>query len=94
MRTLAAVLTAACAAIAAAPAGAQVGGNTVGPDYVTSPNVQYLGSLKADIGQTTGARIVGKKLYVTSAKNLATCFFSALNCPGVTACWPAGAVVA
>src|SRR3954451_10682930 len=70
MRTLAAVLTAACAAIAAAPAGAQVNGNTVGPDYVTSPNVQYLGSLKADIGQTTGARIVGKKLYVTSAKNV------------------------
>jgi hypothetical protein len=49
-----------------APAGA-----ATGPDYVTSDNVEYLGFLKADIGQTTGARIVGKKLYVTSAKNIA-----------------------
>ena len=68
--TLVAMLAAALTAGAAASASAQVNGNTVGPDYVTSPNVQYLGSLKADIGQTTGARIVGKHLYVTSAKNV------------------------
>jgi hypothetical protein len=58
-------LTAVLALALAAPAGA-----ATGPDYVTSDNVEYLGSLKADIGQTTGARIVGKKLYVTSAKNI------------------------
>src|SRR4051794_861793 len=68
MRTLAAVIAAAL--VAAAPAGAQVNGNTVGPDYVTSPNVEYLGSIKDDIGQTTGSKIVGNRLYVTSAKNL------------------------
>lgn len=65
MRHLAAALTAALVALA--PAVAQAG---VGPDYVTSDNVEYLGSLKLDVGQTTGAKIVGKHLYVTSAKNL------------------------
>src|SRR5689334_474092 len=70
MRTLALVLTAAAAALAAGPAAAQVGDNTIGPDYVTSPNVEYLGSIKDDIGQTTGSKIVGDRLYVTSAKNL------------------------
>jgi len=68
---IATTLAAVAVLIAAAPAGAQVGGSTIGPDYVTSSNVEYLGFLKADIGQTTGARIVGKKLYVTSAKNIA-----------------------
>ena len=41
-----------------------------GPEYVTSDNVEYLGSIKDDVGMTTGARIVGNKLYVTSGKNL------------------------
>jgi hypothetical protein len=41
-----------------------------GPDAFTSSNVEYLGSIKADIGLTTGARVVGNKLYVTSGKNL------------------------
>ena len=58
-------IAAACSLAIAAPASAGTG-----PDYVTSDNVEYLGSLKLDIGQTTGARIIGKRLYVTSAKNL------------------------
>src|SRR3954464_7272858 len=70
MRTLAVLLAAALAAGFAGSAAAQAP-TGVGPDYVTSDNVEYLGFLKADIGQTTGARIVGKKLYVTSAKNIA-----------------------
>ena len=65
MRLPAAVLTAALLALA--PGAALAG---VGPDYVTSDNVEYVGSLKLDIGQTTGAKVVGNKLYVTSAKNL------------------------
>ena len=52
--------------LAVAPAA----GAAVGPDYVTSDAVEYLGSIKYDVGQTTGARIVGDKLYVTGAKNL------------------------
>jgi hypothetical protein len=65
MRLFAAVLAAALVALV--PAAAQAG---VGPDYVTSDNVEYLGSIKFDVGQTTGAKIVGTKLYVTSAKNM------------------------
>src|SRR3954452_3304389 len=68
MRTT--LVAAIAAAVFAAPAAAQVGENTIGPDYVTSPNVEYLGSIKDDIGQTTGSKIVGERLYVTSAKNL------------------------
>src|SRR4051794_32677151 len=55
---------AACLALAAT-ASAQVG-----PDYVTSDNVEYIRSIKLDVGQTTGARIVGNRLYVTGAKNM------------------------
>jgi hypothetical protein len=36
-----------------------------------SPNVQYLGSIKQDIGLTTGAKVVGDRLFVTSGKNIA-----------------------
>jgi hypothetical protein len=64
MRLHAALLTAALLALAPAARA------EVGPDYVTSDTVEYLGSLKLDVGQTTGAKIVGTKLYVTSAKNL------------------------
>lgn len=48
--------------------GQALPGNPV--DAVMSPNVEYLGSLKADVGLTTGARIVGDRLFVTSAKNI------------------------
>jgi hypothetical protein len=41
-----------------------------GPDWVSSDNVEYIGSLKPDIGVTTGARIVGDRMFVTSAKNI------------------------
>jgi hypothetical protein len=39
-------------------------------DAVMSKNVEYLGSLKQDIGLTTGAKVIGKRLYVTSGKNV------------------------
>jgi hypothetical protein len=58
-------LTAATMLAIAAPAPA-----AIGPDYVTSDNVEYVRSIKTDIGQTTGAKVVGNRLYVTSAKNL------------------------
>jgi hypothetical protein len=35
-----------------------------------SPNVEYLGSLKQDVGLTTGAKIVGTRMFVTSGKNI------------------------
>src|SRR4051794_21811273 len=56
----------ACGLLAtAAPAPA-----AVGPDYVTSDNVEYVRSIKLDVGQTTGARIIGNRLYVTGAKDM------------------------
>src|SRR4051812_16524650 len=64
LRVAGAVLAAACC-FAAGTAQAEVG-----PDYVTSDNVEYIRSIKLDVGQTTGARIVGKRLYVTGAKNM------------------------
>jgi hypothetical protein len=45
--------------------------NRSGPDWVSSDNVEYLGSIKQDIGLTTGAKVVGDRLYVTSGKNIA-----------------------
>ncbi len=41
-----------------------------GPDYITSDNVQYLGSFKPATGLTAGARVIGKYMYVTSSKDL------------------------
>ncbi|MFL6574437.1 MAG: hypothetical protein ACJ8G4_21980, partial [Burkholderiales bacterium] len=41
-----------------------------GPDWVSSDNVEYLGSIKQDVGLTTGAKVVGNRLYVTSGKNI------------------------
>ena len=58
----AAVLTLLTFLIAAAPAAAQ--------DAVMSPNVEYLGSIKQDVGLTTGAKVVGNRLFVTSGKNI------------------------
>src|SRR4029078_7574733 len=40
------------------------------PDAVMSDKVEYLGSIKQDVGLTTGAKVVGDRLYVTSGKNL------------------------
>jgi hypothetical protein len=40
------------------------------PDAVMSPNVEYLGSIKQDVGLTTGAKIVGNRMFVTSGKNI------------------------
>jgi hypothetical protein len=40
------------------------------PDAVMSDNVEYLGSIKQDVGMTTGAKVVGNRLFVTSAKNI------------------------
>ncbi len=40
------------------------------PDAVMSPNVEYLGSIKQDVGLTTGAKVVGKRMFVTSGKNI------------------------
>src|SRR4051812_12640449 len=41
-----------------------------GPDWVSSDNVDYLGSIKDDVGLTTGAKVVGDRLFVTSGKNI------------------------
>jgi hypothetical protein len=59
---LAAVLL---AVVLAAPAAAGAG-----PEYVASDNVEYLRTLRLDVGQTTGAHVEGDRLFVTSAKNL------------------------
>jgi hypothetical protein len=40
------------------------------PDAVMSPNVEYLGSIQQDVGLTTGAKIVGDRMFVTSGKNI------------------------
>jgi hypothetical protein len=40
------------------------------PDAVMSSNVEYLGSIKQDVGLTTGAKVIGSRLYVTSGKNI------------------------
>jgi hypothetical protein len=68
MRHTRAVLAAAL--LAGGLAGASPASAQVGPDYVTSGNVEYIRSIKLDVGQTTGARIVGQRLYVTGAKNM------------------------
>ena len=67
MRTLlATAVTAAIALTAVSPATA----DRTGADWVSSDNVEYLGSLKEDVGLTTGARVVGDRLFVTSGKNI------------------------
>src|SRR4051794_22824371 len=40
------------------------------PDAVMSDNVEYLGSIKQDVGLTTGAKVVGDRMFVTSGKNI------------------------
>jgi hypothetical protein len=67
MRTLrAALLTTLSALCVAGPASAA----SPPPDAVMSSNVEYLGSITQDIGLTTGAKIVGDRMFVTSGKNI------------------------
>jgi hypothetical protein len=81
MRILrAALLTLLLAFAAASPAAAQelpvpqlpdaTGVVPPGPDAVMSDNVEYLGSLKQDVGLTTGAKVIGDRMFVTSGKNI------------------------
>ncbi len=44
----------------------------MGLDWVASENVEYLGSIKQDVGLTTGAKVVGDRLFVTNGKNITT----------------------
>ena len=61
----AALLTALALLCAAAPASA-----VTLPDAVMSDNVEYLGSIQEDVGLTTGAKVIGERMFVTSGKNL------------------------
>jgi hypothetical protein len=62
----AAVLTAFSLLCLAAPASA----DPPLPDAVMSANVEYLGSIKQDVGLTTGAKVIGDRMFVTSGKNI------------------------
>src|SRR3954470_5924370 len=84
MRTLRAALLSSLALTAVpAPAAAQTPTLPAGPDAFMSPNVSYLGSIKQDVGLTTGAKVIPgdksapagspeskDKLFVTSGKNI------------------------
>jgi hypothetical protein len=64
-----AIATAALAAVALlTPTLASA--DRTGLDWVSSDNVEYLGSIKQDVGLTTGAKVIGDRMYVTSGKNL------------------------
>jgi hypothetical protein len=67
MRTMLSAVVAAFAWLSTASLAAA---NQSGPDWVSSDNVEYLGSIKQDVGLTTGAKVVGNRLYVTSGKNI------------------------
>src|SRR5258705_9315696 len=67
MRVLLATAVAVTTALTTAPLAAA---NQSGPDWVSSDNVEYLGSIKQDVALTTGAKAVGNRLYVTSGKNI------------------------
>ena len=66
MRTPIAALVAALSLVAVPAASA----DQMGPDWVSSDNVEYLGSIKQDFGLTAGAKIVGDRMFVTSGKNI------------------------
>jgi hypothetical protein len=80
----AALLTLVLSLAAAAPAAAQspvalpdapqlpdaTGTTPALPDAVMSDNVEYLGSIKQDVGLTTGAKVIGDRMFVTSGKNI------------------------
>src|SRR4051794_30816576 len=63
LRSLLLALAVLCATAATASAATL-------PDAVMSDNVQYLGSIKQDVGLTTGAKVVGDRMFVTSGKNI------------------------
>jgi hypothetical protein len=67
MRTVLATLVAALVCLLTAPLASA---DQSGPDWVSSDNVDYVGSIKQDVGLTTGAKVVGNRLYVTSGKNI------------------------
>jgi hypothetical protein len=67
MHMRAALLTILLLLVAAAPASAA---EPPLSDAVMSPNVEYLGSIKQDVGLTAGAKVVGDRLFVTSGKNI------------------------
>jgi hypothetical protein len=67
VRILRGLVTAVVAGLAAAPAASA---DKSGPDWVSSDNVEYLGSIKQDVGLTTGAKVIGDRLFVTSGKNI------------------------
>jgi hypothetical protein len=67
MRIAMATVLAAAGALIATPLASA---NRSGPDWVSSDNVEYIGSIKQDVGLTTGAKVVGDRLFVTSGKNL------------------------
>jgi hypothetical protein len=70
MRALRAFLTTSMLAlVTAVPAAAEPAAPAL-PDAVMSPNVEYLGSIKQDVGLTAGAKVVGDRLFVTSGKNI------------------------
>ena len=67
MSSLRTVLLATFAALAvAAPASAAA----PLPDAVMSSNVEYLGSIQQDVGLTSGAKVIGDRMFVTSGKNI------------------------
>ena len=64
LRTLLPAVLLALAVAAPASAAAPL------PDAVMSSNVEYLGSIQQDVGLTTGAKVVGDRMFVTSGKNI------------------------
>ena len=66
MRSLRALLPACIAVLAFAAHASAV---TL-QDAVMSKNVEYLGSIQQDVGLTTGAKVIGDRLFVTSGKNI------------------------
>jgi hypothetical protein len=62
-------LFASAMAVAVSSAGAEPPAPPL-PDAVMSDNVEYLGSIKQDIGLTAGAKVVDDRLFVTSGKNI------------------------
>ena len=67
MRAIPAAVAAAVISLIAVPLASA---NNMGTDWVSSDNVEYLGSIKQDVGLTAGAKVVGDRLFVTSGKNI------------------------
>jgi hypothetical protein len=67
MRAIPAAVAAALISLTAVPLASA---NNMGTDWVSSDNVEYIGSIKQDVGLTAGAKVVGNRLFVTSGKNI------------------------